>query len=230
MEGTHIFLTWIRGFHSRPFLLPAVVILCLSFTSPDITYSWDLAKEQNDITVYTRKVVGSRFKEYRAVTKIKATLSSLVALVDDMEACPLWIHTCKKGKLLKRISGMKTYAYTISNAPWPVSDRDAAVCKIISQNPEDRVVTIMIKGVPRYIPERPGLVRVKKIEGYWRFTPLDNDIIEVVYLVHSEPGGSLPSWLVNSVVVDQPYYTLVNMKEAVKRPNYQEARYEFIKE
>jgi len=210
------------------FLLSIIYSIVFAFPKP--VSAWELAKSGDGITVYTRSVKGSGFKEYKALTKIEASLSSLVAIVEDIEAYPSWIHTCKEGKLLKKINEKETYNYTINEAPWPVRDRDAVVHNKISQNTENRVVTIEIKGIPDYIPEKTGLQRVRKIDGFWRFTPLENGSVEVVYQVHSEPGGNLPSWLVNSIVVSQPYYTLVNMQKVLTQPKYRNAEYSFIKE
>ena len=230
MERPNIFIILTLGHRIRLLLFLVSVLYFITFIIPNMVSAWELAKKQNEITVYTRHVKGSNFKEYKAVANIKASLSSMVAIVDDVEAYPSWIHTCKEGKLLKRINEKETYNYTINDAPWPVRDRDAAVHNKISQNPEDRVIIIEIRGISRYIPEKTGLQRVKKIDGFWRFTPLGNDTVEVVYQVHSEPGGNLPSWLVNSIVVAQPFYTLVNMKKVLTRPKYRQAKYWFIKE
>jgi len=195
-------------------------------------YAWEKVKEDFDagITVYTRAVAGSSFKEFRAVMQIDTTLSSLVALVEDISACGQWIHTCKTGRLLKRINGRASYQYTINEAPWPVSDRDAVVYQTISQDPENQSVTVNILGVADYIPPQKDLVRVKKIKGYWRFTPLGGSRVEVVYQVHNDPGGSLPSWLVNSAAVSQPFNTLLNMRKMVNHPKYRKAGYDYIKE
>jgi ribosome-associated toxin RatA of RatAB toxin-antitoxin module len=230
MERPNIFIIPTLANKPRRLLLLLSVLLLIAFIFPNMSGAWELAKKGDGITVYTRSVIGSGFKEYKAAMKIKASLSSMVAIVEDVSAYPSWIHTCKEGKLLKRINEKETYNYTINDAPWPVSDRDAAVHNKISQNPEDRVVTINIKGIPDYIPEKTGLQRVKKIEGFWRFTPLENGSVEVVYQVHTEPGGNLPSWLVNSIVVSQPFHTLLNMQKVISQPKYKQATYWFIKE
>ena len=91
-------------------------------------------------------------------------------------------------------------------------------------------VTITIEGKPKYIPEIPGIVRVKYLKGIWQFTPKKNNTVAILYQVHCEPGGNLPSWLVNSVVVDQPYETLCNLKTYVLKEKYQKKKYSFIKE
>ena len=67
------------------------------------------------------------------------------------------------------------------------------------------------------------------MSGFWSFTPVDNGKILVRYQVHAEPGGSLPSWLANSVVVDTPYYTMANMVEMLKKEKYQQAEISLIK-
>lgn len=230
MERPNVFAVLILNLRFRLFVLFLPVLLLDAFMSPGTAGAWEVAKKGDGITVFTRSVKGSGFKEYKAVMNVKASLSRMVALVEDVAAYPSWIHTCKEGKLLKRINEKETFNYTINEAPWPVKDRDAVVRNKIRQNPGDRTVTIDIKGIPDYIPEKTGLQRVVKIEGFWRFTPLENASVEVVYQVHTEPGGNLPSWLVNSIVVSQPFHTLVNMKKQLAQPKNRDAGYEFIKD
>lgn len=212
-------------------MLPlGALLLWLVLFPQESAFAWELAKEGKGITVHTREVVGSHFKEYRAVMNVQTSLSSLTGLVGDISSYPSWVHTCREGKLLKRISTKEIYAYTVNNAPWPVKDRDAIVHNTIIQDDEDRSVIIKIIGVPDYVPHKKGLVRVKRIDGYWRFTPAENGMVQVTYQVHNDPGGHLPSWLVNSIVVSQPYNTLANMQKMVLLPKYRDAEYEFIEE
>ena len=215
-----------------PFMLILLTVgqWCMGLIFPGQSSAWELEKDKEGIKVYTRVVKGSAFREYRAVMTISASLSSLVALVEDITECHSWIHTCKEGKLLKRVSPVESYTYTVNHAPWPVSDRDAVVHNTISQDPESRVVTIRIRGVPDHVPEKTGLVRVKKIKGCWRFAYTEKGLVEVLYQVHSEPGGNIPSWLVNSIVLSQPFYTLRNMRKMVRKPQYNKAKYDFISE
>ena len=229
MERTHLLTNLIDNLIGRiGFCLCTALILNMIIASH--ACAWDLAKEANNIRVYTRSVEGSSFKEYKGVMQIKATLSSLLALVDDIPAYPKWIHTCVEAKVLKKIDQRESVVYTVNDAPWPVSDRDAVTRNVISQNYETLAVTISILGVPDFVPPEPGLVRVKKLKGFWRFSPLATGSVRVVYQVHNEPGGKLPTWLVNSVVVTQPFRTLLNMKERIKETVYRVKEYEFIKE
>ena len=51
-------------------------------------FAWEKAKEKNGITIYTRKIEGSDFKEFKAVMCVKTSLAGLVALFEDIESHP----------------------------------------------------------------------------------------------------------------------------------------------
>ena len=58
---------------------------------------------------------------------------------------------------------------------------------------------------------------MSKVEGFWSLTPREGEI-EVIYEVHSEPGGSVPAWLANSFVVDAPFNTLQGLRQLAEQP------------
>lgn len=189
---------------------------------------WILAKDQQDVKVYTRKVEGVDFKEFKGVITVKTSLASLVTLLRDVEISPDWMKNCSKSEEIKRVSTHETYTYSLSKAPWPVKDRDSIIHNVISQAKDTRVVTIKQVGKPDYIEEKKDLVRVKRIEGHWKLTPIKGGKVEIVYQALSDPGGAIPVWLVNSMLVSQPYETLLKMKEVVQRKKYQQAKLEYI--
>jgi hypothetical protein len=201
-----------------------------SFASEKKEAVWTLVKNKKGVKVYTRKVDGIDFKEFKGVITLKTSLTSLVALVGDTEGLPDWIENCAKVQLLKRVSEKETYAYTLSKAPWPVMDRDAVVHNVLSQDNDTLVITVKQTGKPDHIKPKKNIIRVKRIEGFWQFTPQEDGTVQVVYQVLSDPSGALPAWLVNSSVVSQPYKTLLKMKKMVMRDKYQTAQLEFIKE
>ena len=211
-----------------------IILLALgcsgSFASETKKAKWVLAKDKKGVQVYTRKVEGIDFKEFKGVITIKTSLSSLVALVSDAEASPDWLANCSKSAILKQITPQETYTYSLSKAPWPVMDRDTILHNQIFQDKTTLVVTIRQTGKPDYIKEKKNIARVKRVEGFWQFTPQQDGNVEIVYQVLSDPGGKLPVWLVNSSLVSQPYDTLPKMQKVVKREKYQKATLEFIKE
>ncbi|WP_065761909.1 START domain-containing protein, partial [Pseudomonas defluvii] len=160
--------------------------------------SWQVAKDEQGIKVSLSEVAGSKYKAYRGVTLIKANVAKLRALHEDVVGACAWIHECKVQKLLKR-EGNQTWTYTQFNTPWPVTPRDS-ILKVTTEDAADGSVVRKLEGLPSYLPEEKGFVRVAQVEGFWKFEP-KGDSTEVTYQVHTEPGGSVPSWLANSFVV-----------------------------
>lgn len=177
---------------------------------------WRLVKDEAGVKVYLSEVAGSKYQAYRGVALIKADMDSLLALQEDVSGSCAWIHECKEQKLLKR-EGDKSWTYSRFNTPWPVTPRDS-VLEVTTERGSDGSVKRVLHGVADYVPEEKGYVRVSKVEGHWTMTPKAGGEVEVVYEVHTEPGGSVPSWLANSFVVDAPFNTLDALRKRVEKP------------
>jgi len=97
-----------------------------------------------------------------------------------------------------------------------VTPRDS-VLEVTSEQGADGSLIRKLEGQPKYIPEEQGFVRVAQVEGFWKFLPLGADRTQVTYQVHTEPGGSVPSWLANKFVVDAPFNTLKALKDRAEK-------------
>ncbi|MGE8419415.1 START domain protein [compost metagenome] len=176
---------------------------------------WKVAKDEDGIKVSLSDVAGSDYKAYRGVTLIKAPLAKVKALQEDVVGACTWIHECKSQKLLKS-EGDQSWTYTQFNTPWPVTARDS-VLHVTTTQAADGSLTRKLEGVPTYLPEEKGFVRVAKVEGFWTLVPKDGGT-EVTYQVHTEPGGSVPSMVANKFVVDAPFNTLKALKAKAEKP------------
>lgn len=207
-----------------------LLMVFLAATTTASAEEWKLERDRDDIKVYTQKVKGQAFKKYKGILTLDASLSTIVAVLEDVNAAPEWVDTCKTMVLVERISPTESFTYSYNPAPWPVKDRDAVVHNVISQDSETYVVTITQTAAPKKKQEHKDAIRVEKINGSWTLTPLSDGRTQVVYRVLSDPGGGIPAWLVNSVSISQPLKTLEGLKEMVKKEKYQNLELEFIKE
>lgn len=172
---------------------------------------WQVAKDEEGIKVSLSDVPGSKYKAYRGVTTINASVARLRALQEDVVGACAWIHECQSQKLLKH-EGNKAWTYTRFNTPWPVTPRDS-ILLITSEEGADGSLTRNIDEQSSYLPEEKGFVRVAEVKGFWKLVPKGPNQTEVTYQVHTDPGGSVPSWLANKFVVDAPFNTLKALKE-----------------
>lgn len=60
------------------------------------------------------------------------------------------------------------------------------------------------------------------LKGFWRFIPEKEGRIKVIYQIHADPGGDIPSWLANAVAVDSPFNTLKNMLKMLKNNDFKQ--------
>lgn len=206
------------------------VVLLTGVAWSDAAPEFSLEKDKNGVKVYTRKIEGSALKEFKGVTTIKTSLMSLVALMDDTDAYPQWLHNVTVAKLVQKVNLKERVTYTVINAPWPVSDRDTVTYSKIVQDPKSKIVTIYLKGVPNQYPVQGGKVRVPALKGFWQFIPNKNGYVTVIYQVHSDPGGSIPDAIANSTVTDIPYHTLLKMHQIVKQEKYQNGKIPEVQE
>jgi hypothetical protein len=210
------------------------VFLLLSFLlwgfSPFLDTEWKLEKNKNGVSVYTRNITGSSYKEFKAVVTVSASLSTVVSVFKNTNGFIEWMDKCIEASQLKKISETEGIGYYVIDAPWPVTNRDMVTQYVIHQDSLSKVVVISMEGKPGYIAAKEGLVRLPKLKGFWKFIPKGNNNTEIIYQVHAELGGSVPAWLANYTVVDSPFKTMENFVVEVKKDKYKNAKFSFIRD
>ena len=205
-----------------------LMVTIFSVGSVEAKSSWELSKQTDGIQVYVRNSSNSKIKFFRAVAIMPTRLTSLVAVLEDTTVFPRLFHNCKSAKSLKKVGHNEFYNYIVTAMPWPVSSRDSITQSIISQNKKTKRVDISINAKPNMVPQKKGIVRIKHLVGRWEFTPLKNGMTKVIYELSVVPGGSIPAWLVNLLVIDTPFYTLLKLRKLVKEPIYKNAKRSYI--
>lgn len=212
------------------FLTLTATFLLATLAFPSFADSdWKLEKDSDNVKVFTRVVEGSPLKEFKGITSVKTSLTSLVALLDDREASTSWIKDNKEAALIEKVDSSLSYSYNVTAAPWPVKDRDMVIKSVTTQDADSLIVRVDLSAEKEGKPEQKGRVRVTQMQGFWEFKPLENGEVQVTYQVHADPAGSLPNWLINSLVVDMPFHTLKAMQTKVLEDKYQQAQLSSIK-
>lgn len=200
----------------------------VSFSQKSSADNWELKKFENGITIYTRATETSKYKELKAIFQIKSSLSSVIALLNDVETYPQWVYRCETSKVLKKISEQHLIRYQTIVAPWPVDNRDVVVEVHTYQDPKTKIVYQKVTPLPDYSPQLKGHVRIREFRATWTLKPLKNGIVEVEYELLVNPAGAIPAWIVNMALVDGPYETSLKMKERILYEKYQKTNYPFI--
>lgn len=195
-------------------LLYAILIASISFSCYSQS-NWELAKEENDIRIFVRPKEGSSIKEYKAVTNINTSLTNLVHKLTNGNALKNWNYKTSESKLLTKESDSVYIVYMYNDFPWPVKNRDhISKLKVITLN--ENTIKIEITSEANRVPKKEGIIRVRKFSGFWLLEKTENTI-KVTQQMHGEPGGYLPSFLINSTLIKAPYYTLEKLKNQLEK-------------
>jgi len=186
--------------------------LCLWAVLPALMFAqdWSLAKDKNNVQVYTHIIAGESLKEYRVQTVLNSSVEKVIEVIMDWDHYKGWMHDCLEARLLKRENATKTIGYYAIDAPWPVSDRDIANSLEIRK--EDSVTFIDIVCIPTYTPAHADRVRLKRMKGFWKLTDLGEGKVKVEQQIWADPGGSIPAWMANATVTDTPFNTFSNLR------------------
>ena len=205
----------------------AQILLFLLFFSGN---DWELRKNEDNIRVYTRRITTSDFKELQCKTTVKATLGSIIKLLADDNNFPQWIYGCIKSSHIKNNGTTESYAYQLFDVPWPFDDRDVVAVGRISQDSKTKIVTIKSESVDGLLPENEGIIRIKNFHSSYILIPKPNGVVDINFEMGSEPGGVVPAWLVNMVIIKGPFLTHKKLTELLQTPVYKNVKLDFIEE
>tara|TARA_R110002012_G_scaffold13845_1_gene58230 strand:- start:8923 stop:9519 length:597 start_codon:yes stop_codon:yes gene_type:complete len=175
--------------------------------------SWEIDKNKDGIIVYTKEEEGSAFKSFKAVVTIHAAAGEIVEILKNADDYTKWYGYTNTSALLKE-EGDTQYNYVETIFPWSYSNRDMVYRMSVKASAQG-VVKILLKGMPDYLPEKQGIVRMKKAEGYILLQPI-GEKTEVTYVFHSEPGDNIPPWLANNSIAELPFRTLSGLRKLLK--------------
>ncbi|ADB37643.1 conserved hypothetical protein [Spirosoma linguale DSM 74] len=189
---------------------------------------WRLAKDKDQIQVYTRDVPGSRLTELKVECSMPGTQSQLVALLSDIANYKNVMYKTKSAQLVKRISETELVYYVVTALPWPVSDRDMSVQLTFEQDPNSKVVQVKGVGVPNLVATRPNTVRIADWLAIWKIRPTAKQRIQVTYTCRVDPGGDIPAWLDNMAAANSAYQSFMLIRNSITLPRYQGKSFAFL--
>ncbi|QSP96262.1 START domain-containing protein [Marinobacter salinisoli] len=181
---------------------------------------WKLREEVGNIRVYTVDQTDSSFKAFKAEALLDTPIENLMAVMINPESCLEWVHNCIESYAFGEGNFHDRYAYSVNNMPWPVTDRDYVLRIQTRGNRASGEVIMDLNAIPNQRREFDGRIRVDRSDTFYRFIPR-GDQTKMIWIQHTDPNGSLPGWLVNSLLVDIPVRSLQALEKVAQKPHYQ---------
>ncbi|WKV13215.1 START domain-containing protein [Marivirga harenae] len=172
--------------------------------------AWEVDLSEDDIIVYTRFEEDSEFKSFKAFMLIEASPNEIVEVLENANNYTEWYGFTKTANVLDQGNGIQ-YNYVETIFPWPYNNRDM-VYKMVIDNVNSKEVFISLEGIPDYLPEKKGIVRMRKAKGFIKLKS-SGKYTELTYQFHSEPGENIPVWLANISIAELPFTTLTGLRK-----------------
>lgn len=191
------------------------LLVCLSFNSMGQPL-WEIDKSKDGIAVYTRTEQGSEFKSFKAEALLNAPIAEIIEILKNANDYTRWYGFTKTAKILKQEKHVQ-YNYVETIFPWPFSNRDM-VYKMSIDSLDPNRIKISLVGLPDYIEEKKGIVRMIKAEGYILLQSTAYHTA-ITYVFHSEPGDHIPPGLANHSIAELPFRTLKGLRGVIEEKN-----------
>jgi len=181
--------------------------------------AWKQIADDDGIVVWKKSVPGTSFVAFRGRGLVDADIYDVFAVLYDVEHKKELMANCVDYRLLEYRSPGNVIVYNRIGSPFfLISDRDSVIeTKVVFEPEQKRIVANFFKGDDQLMASPSGVVRTKALQGSWTLEATKDGKTELTYQAMADPGGLLPSWLVNLASRKLPYRTIQNMRGQVKR-------------
>lgn len=182
--------------------------------------NWKPEIQKDGVQIYTKIVEDSALKAFKGIIEIDKPKQVVMDIVSNVNSWSEWVPDVVESTIVERSEKKQIY-YVKSDLPWPIRDRDGAYCFDFVYDSDTSSDIYKVSAVPDAVPLKQKVIRILKAAGEWTFTEIEPARTKVSYKMHVEPGGTLPSWIINASVTKTPFDTLVNLKRYAMNNKHQ---------
>lgn len=179
------------------------------------TDEWVLEVEKEGVRVYTQLDGTSPYKQIKVTTTINASMEQVMEILMLFSHYKSWMNHVAESYLINQPDSATYYVFTLEDAAWPMQNRYQVSKLNVEHNSTSS--TVRFRSVPNYIDKRTDAIQIKQFESYWALRDRPNHQCTLEYVLIQNPGGHIPPWLANFHAIENPYNSVVNLKQFAER-------------
>ena len=193
-----------------------IVLVVISCSVLHAQEDWVLSSDGKDIKTYYRESAESDIKELKIITSIEAPAILVFELLNDIDLYDDWVYRTSEAKLVQYYNKRSLQYYAVVDFPWPFDDREMYIKSSYTISPDQKSIHTNSMAVPRKdIESRADHVRITDMVLGWDLEEDEQGVTHVTYVLRSDPGGSIPAWMVNLALEAGPTQTMNNLRDLV---------------
>jgi len=186
-----------------------------------VSDGWILEKKTSNIQMYTKKDLGDTYDQVKVVAQTKASISEVVAALEDLKNQVNWVYSTEKVEMIESIDdGHFIYHYCME-MPFPVKNRDAIIQYKRHQDLDSKIVYTKSRTIRHRQNLSEDYERIKYFTTTYEVKALSKEMVEIVYILKADPGVNLPSWLVKLFSTKGPYKSMVALVDLIEIGTYE---------
>ncbi|MBN1198991.1 MAG: hypothetical protein JXA23_06545 [Bacteroidales bacterium] len=181
--------------------------------------TFELVKQENDITIYTRwiPVDGNRSARQVKVTfAVDAPADKTLSMLLNDGSFTSWMKGTKDYHRVHTIDSGNWYSYVQFAIPWPLNNQDCIIHYQIRENTKT-YKEILLYGEPEYLATVDGVTRISHMEGSWKLVSAGPSRTLVEYVIFSRQPSSFPKWITDPIIQNNMIKTMMSFREQVGR-------------
>jgi len=177
--------------------------------------------DRSGVRVFTREWPGSNFVAVKAVQIIDSSLSNIIGNYADVASFPEWVKDMQEAYVIDAFDETRARkVYMRVGLPWPLNDRDRVTGQQFIQDPTTKMVRVRDWYEGDTIPEVEGVIRMPRLNSEFVLIPEGENKTKMIFQGHNDPGGFIPSFLVNWMIEDVFFASMVNMQARFESPEF----------
>lgn len=187
------------------------------FDRVKINGDWKRVLEQDGVEIFLADVPNSNFKAFRSKGIVKGNIEKYLALYREVGEMKKWSPKIIEKIVIKEVSDIEAITYQIDDIPWPAQDRDLILNNKLFLDKEGKTLKVLLHSVedPSY-PPTDKYVRAQVNWAVFSIRPETKDTTLIDFMIHADPKGEIPAWIVNQIQRKWPFKFLKNSEKAVE--------------
>ena len=162
-----------------------------------------VVKDVSGIRISTRWIplTGTRSaRQVKCEFVVDGPAPKVISTLYDDHSMVGWMKGTKEYYRVKTINTEHWYSYIQFQIPWPFSNQDCIIKYDVSKDAFKRKTVVRMTGEPGFLKQFEGVNRIPHMEGYWIFTDLGNNRVQVEYVMFSNQPPKFPRWITDPII------------------------------
>lgn len=181
----------------------------------DFNSPWKLIESNDSLKIYRHPWPHTGIGTFKVETVFNAPMPKILKLITNINSYIFWVPNSLRAEQLS-INDYKIVYYLAIEAPWPFSDRDWVNELTIVPGIDEKQITATFKAIDNILPIKKNFIRITEHYASWNLISLDFNRTRSIWQWHTDPGGSIPNWLVEWVARQQVIESLENIRNILK--------------